>query len=207
MKAALLLFCLPLCGCSFLQRHGFIKAGNVVVEGFKDAGKPATLATSEAGSVMALPEGTTFVQTKFEATPFLMGANGQVSQAAQPARTVTEVHLTKPSELRTTESKVDANTGTVDTTLASHKADLAASEPLLYAAIVSGIAAMACLYFKYPTPAAMCGGAMLVFLVAWKVSSAPPWLWALGLVGLAAAAALWVGHERGLYTPVPAKEP
>ncbi len=191
---------LSLTGCSYFQKHGAIKSGDVSVVGVPDAGKSATLNTSQAGSVLPLPEGTTFTMTKFEAIPATLGPNGH---PAIPARTVTEITLTKPTELRTTESHVQADTGTIDTSVAQHKQDLAASAPLLYAAILAGVAAVFFLYRAYPTPAAICGGASIVFMVAWKVAGAPVWLWVVGAIALAGAAFLYIGHERGLSTPQP----
>ena len=199
---------LPFCGCTYFQKHGLIKAGGVEVAGVKDAGKPATLATEHKEESLAIPEGSKITVTKIEAVAPVLATKETPGQPAQPAKEVTEVILAKDSEWRRSAESVKADTGTVDTSVRQHEIDVASSQPLLYAAIASGLAAILCLYLKYPTPAAMCGGAALVFLVAWKVSNAPPWLWGLGACGIAAAVALYLGHERGLKAiAAPAKEP
>lgn len=199
MKAAVLIFLiLPLSGCALFHKLPFIKSGNTTVTGPANPGKPATLATSEAGSVLPLPAGTTFTSTKIEAVPATLGPQGH---PYQPARTVTEIRLTEPTELRTTEAHVNADTGTVDTTTVTHQQDLAASQPLLWAALACGAAGIFFIYIHYPTPAALCGGGAIICLVAWKVAQAPPWLWVGAAVCLAGAGALYLGHERGLNSP------
>lgn len=197
MKGLSLILVLLLSGCSYFQRHGFIKSGGATVAGLPDAGKPATLDTSAKGESLPLPAGSKVTVTKFEASLDLPAHDGLSAQKGEPAREVTEIVLAKDSVWQKQESSVKANTGTVDTSVRQHQQDLAASQPLLYASILAGVGAILCLYLKYPTPAAMCAGAAVVFLVAWKVSSAPTWLWVLGVVGLVSAAGLYFGHERG----------
>lgn len=196
MKPTLAILALILLsGCQFFHRTPGIKSGDVTVTGVDNAGKPSTLNSDQSGSVLGLPAGTTFTSTKFEAIPATLGPQGH---AYIPAHTVTEVHVTQPTELRTTESHVEANTGTVDTSTVTHKQDLEASQPLLYAAILSGLAAGFFVYRAYPTPAMCCGGAAIVFLIAWKATQAPPWLWAVGAVCIAGGVFLYLGHEKGL---------
>lgn len=196
MKWGAVIVCsLLLCGCGMIPAR--IKAGPVTVQGVKDAGKPATLATSEAGTVIPLPEGSKVTVTKYEPV-----AATQVAPA-QPAKEVTEITPAGPTEYHKTESKVDAQTGTVDTSIAVKKIDSAESRPLLYASILCALAGAFFVYRAYPTPALCCGAASVVFFMAWKVSGLPDWFWAIGLVAVAGGAALYLGHNRGLYEPVP----
>ncbi len=163
--------------------------GSVV--GVPDAGKAASLATDAKWEEMTLPKGSSLTLTKFgavAATP---------DKPAQPAREVTEVKLSEPTAWKKTENVFQADTGTVDTSIAKHRIDVASSAPLLYGALAAALAAGVFLWMKYPTPAFICAGAAVVLFIAWKVAEAPAWLWAIGLAGIAAAVFLYLGHERG----------
>jgi hypothetical protein len=191
LKAAAILLCASLCGCSFLQSHGLIKSGNVTVAGVKDAGKPATLATSDSRESLPIPAGSIVTVTETPATA------ATATAPARPATRVTEFRPSGPTEWQKFEATVAANTGTIDASLAVKKVEAAESRPLLYAAIASALAAGFFLYRAYPTPAFICGGASAVFMIAWKASGLPDWFWAVGAIALAAAAFLYLGHERG----------
>lgn len=199
--------CLFLGGCSYFQRHGFIKAGTATVAGVQDAGNPATLDTSAKGETLALPAGSKVTVTRFEATLDLPARDGLSAQKGQPAREVTEITLAKDTVWQKQESTVKADTGTVDTSIAAKRIDSQESRPLLYAAIASALAAGFFLYRAYPTPAFICGGAAVVFAFAWKAAGLPSWFWAVGAVALAAAAFLYIGHERGQAAVAPPKSP
>ena len=200
MKWGAVIVCsLLLCGCGMIPAR--IKAGPVTVQGVRDAGKPATLATSEAGTVIPLPEGSKVTVTKYEPVAATQAA------PAQPAKEVTEIVPSAPTEYRKQESTVKADTGTVDTSIAAKKIDSAESRPLLYASILCALAGAFFVYRAYPTPALCCGAASVVFFMAWKVSGLPDWFWAIGLVAVAGGAALYLGHNRGLYEPVPDDKP
>lgn len=190
-----------LAGC--LHQRGSISSLGTTVTGVPDAGKPATLAQSDKGESLPIPAGSKVTVTKSEALAAVPATKDIPAQKAEPAKEVTEVVLAKDTVWKKEETNVKADTGTVDTSVRQHEIDVSSAQPLLYASILSGLGAILCLYLKYPTPAAMCGGAAVVFLVAWKVSNAPSWLWGLGAIGLAAAAALYFGHEKGLSTPKP----
>ena len=182
-----------LSGCSLFNRGGKISTGGVTVTAQPDAGKPATLSTAEAGTSMAIPAGSTIKVTQTEATP------------ASPATTVTEIVPSAPTEIRHTEKKVNADSGTVDTSVALKKIEAAESRVLLYAAIVAALAAGFFVWASYPTPAIACGVASAVFFMAWKLSDLPDWFYVLGAVAAAAGIAIYFGHKRGLYGPVPPK--
>jgi hypothetical protein len=52
------------------------------------------------------------------------------------------------------------------------------------------------IWLGYPTPAFISGGASVIFLLSWKLSGLPDWFWVVGVAALAAASAIWLGHER-----------
>ena len=182
-----------LSGCSLFNRGGKISTGGVTVTAQPDAGKPATLSTAEAGTSMAIPAGSTIKVTQTEATP------------ASPATTVTEIVPSAPTEIRHTEKKVNADSGTVDTSVALKKIEAAESRVLLYVAIGAALLGGFFVWAQYPTPAIACGVASAAFFMAWKLSDLPDWFWAVGAVAIAAGIAIYLGHKRGLYEPVPEK--
>lgn len=198
-RVALIACCFAFSGCSLMR--GWIKSGGTTVQGVKDAGKAATLETTNAGSSVPLPAGSTVTVTKTESVP---------ATADKPAIPATEQTVIAPggaTEWKKTEVAVKADTGTVDTSIRKHEIDAEESRPLLYAAIIAALAAGFFVYRAYPTPAICCGVASVVFFLAWKVSGLPSWFWAIGLAAIIGGGALYLGHERGLYTPVPDDKP
>ena len=194
-RASLVVLVLALSGCALFKPKGTINVGKAQVTAVADAGKPATLATTDGKESVVIPANTAVKITEFAATP------------TAPAYKTTELHFNSPTEWQKFNTTTAASTGTVDTSVAQHKIDVQASRPLLYAAILGGLGAILFVYLHYPTPAMLSGASGGIFFLAWKVSDLPPWFWALGLVGLAAGAALYFGHEKGLYTPVPTPKP
>lgn len=182
-----------LSGCSLFNRGGKISTGGVTVTAQPDAGKPATLSTAEAGTSMAIPAGSTIKVTQTEATP------------SAPATTVTEIVPSAPTEIRHTEKKVNADSGTVDTSVALKKIEAAESRVLLYAALACVVAAGFFIWAQYPTPAMACGAGAVIFFLSWKASGLPDWFWACGAVAVCVGIAIYLGHKRGLYEPVPEK--
>lgn len=199
MRAAIIIACLLLPGCSLFNRGGAIKGNGVTVQGIPDAGKPATLVTTDAGEAVALPAGSTVTITKTEAAP------ATKDTPAKPATEVTAITPSGPTVWHKTEKTVNADTGTVDTSIAAKKIDASESRPLLYSAIVAALAAGFFVWASYPTPAIACGVASAVFFMAWKLSDLPDWFYVLGAVAAAAGIAIYLGHKRGLYEPVPEK--
>lgn len=205
MRPILIIACLLLCGCSLLNRGGSIKAGDATVRGIPDAGKPATLATSTAGTVIPLPAGSSITVTKVDAIPASMATKDSPSVAAQPAKEVTVITPSGPTSYQKTEATVKADTGTVDTSVALKRVDAIESRPLLYASIVAALAAGFFVWASYPTPAIACGAASIVFFMSWKLSGLPDWFWAAGAIAAAIGISIYVGHNRGLHEPVPPK--
>lgn len=190
-----LILCLLFGGCALFQKKGIATIGKNSVTAVQDAGKPATLATSDGKESVAIPKDTEVIITKDAATP------------TTPARETTRIHFNSPTEWQKFTATVAANTGTVDTSIAKQKIDAAESRPLLYASIGAALAAGFFLYRAYPTPAFICGGAAVVFFMSWKASGLPDWFWAVGACALAGAVALYLGHERGEKAAVVAGTP
>jgi len=182
--AGIIIAALLVTGCGWFG-PAKISSGGTTVQGVRDAGKPATLSTSTAGETVSLPQGSKVTVTETAAT------------SAAPAVSVTEITPAGPSEWRKTESTVRADTGTVDTSVATRKIAAAESRPLLYASIAATLAACFFVWASYPTPAICCGVAAGVFFLAWQVSGLPSWFWALGLAAICIGGALYLGHERG----------
>jgi hypothetical protein len=192
-------------GCQAFKRGGRIKSAGTVVQGIPDAGKPATLATSNAGTTVPLAAGSTITVTRIDPVPATPATKDTPAVPAQPAKEVTVIVPSAPTEYHKTETTVKADTGTVDTTIATRKIDAAESRPLLYAAIVAALAAGFFVWASYPTPAIACGIASVVFFMAWKLSGLPDWFYVLGAVAAAVGVSIYLGHNRGLYEPVPTK--
>ncbi len=186
---------LALQGCALFQKKGVATIGKNSVTAVADAGKPATLATSDGKESVAIPKDTEVVITKEAAT------------TTAPARETTRIHFNSPTEWQKFTATVAANTGTVDTSVALKKVDAAEARPLLYAAIGAGLLGGFFLYRAYPTPAFACIGAAVVFLFAWKASGLPDWFWVVGACALVGAVALYLGHERGEKAKVVAGTP
>lgn len=178
---------------------GSIETQTASIVGVKDAGKAATLDSTNAGEVLEIPKGTTVVVTKTEAvpatekTPFL------------PAVERFEYKFESPTVWKRTESKVNASTGTTDTTIATKRIEAEEAKPLLWASMGAMVGVGIFIWLQYPTAAFICGGAALVFFLAWKVSGLPDWFYVIGAVGLAAAAFLYLGHEKGEKASTPSK--
>lgn len=185
-----------LSGCSLLPGH--IKLGGNSVTAVKDAGRPATIATGDKTESIPLPDGSSLTITKFEAQAEQITKDGKAVTPAAPAKTVTEIHLAGASQLTTTEKTVAANTGTVDTTVANHRIDETAKEPLLYCAIACVLVAVAMLYFEHPAAAGLSAAAAAALFAAWRMPDLPEWFWMLGAIGIAGALCLVFGHAKGV---------
>lgn len=163
----------------------------------QDAGKPATLSTVKAGETAVIPAGSTIKVTETPAQPAKPANATESASPAIPAKRTVEIVPSAPMEWQRTEQTVNANTGTVDTSVAEKRIDAQESRPLLYASIAAAVAAALFIYLSYPTPAMACGIASVVFFMAWKVSGLPQWFWAVGLLACGVGGALYLGYERG----------
>lgn len=171
-------------GCGLIPAR--IKSAGVTVTAVKDAGKPATLDTGETKTTFAIPAETRMVTTKTEAT------------ATAPAKTVVEWDFTKPTQFEEVASTIKADTGTVDTTLAVHKVDVASRQPLLYAAIGALVLCAAMVYLEHPTAALLCGAGAGILFAAWRMPDLPEWFWMVAVGAVIAGLALVFGHAKGV---------
>ncbi len=180
---------LAVSGCSLLGTKGTIRSGEITVQGVKDAGKPASLNTSTEGEKVALPQGSKITTTETTAQPATQ------TQPAQPAKVVTVIEPGAPTEWTKTVARVSADTGTVDTSIALHKVDVAERRILLYVAIGSALAGLI-LKSMMPAWPGLSNGLLLgagFFGAAWKFSEIPAWL---GAVAILAMILLALGHKR-----------
>lgn len=196
-RCSLILLPLLLAGCSVFQPKPRIRSEGTTVVGVQDAGKPATLSTVKAGETAVIPAGSTIKVTETPAQPAKPANATEAASPAIPAKRTVEIVPSAPMEWQRTEQTVNANTGTVDTSVAEKRIDAQESRPLLYASIAAAIAAALFVYLSYPTPAMACGIASVVFFMAWKVSGLPQWFWAVGLLACGVGGALYLGYERG----------
>jgi hypothetical protein len=188
LAPALLAMCLVTQGCASLSR-GKIKAGSTVVEGIPDAGKPATLATDETKSSIAIPAGTEVSVTKIESSP------ATASTPFIPARWVSVFTPTKDTRLEAVSATLRADTGTVDTSVAKHRIDAQERRWLLWCAMACGIGGIISRSMLPAWPAISNGLILAAVLsgLAWKLSEIPPWTW---LIALGAAVLLVMGYKR-----------
>lgn len=196
-RLALISFALLcLTGCGYFAKRGQIKGAGVSVMGVPDAGKAATLASDTSVGTLPLPAGSKLTVTKWEPVAWRPATDTQPEVKAQPGREVTEVELSRDTQWRKDETKIVADTGTVDTSIAKHRIDAEENRFLLFASLGALAAAGVFLYLKFPTPAMMCAGAAAVLFIAWKVAGLPPWFHVIGFCALAGAVFLHRGYER-----------
>ncbi len=180
-------------GCRLIPAR--IQGDGVTVQGVKDAGKPATLATSSSGESIPLPAGSKFRITRFAAQAWRPAENGAPATLAEPAKEVTEIESAGDTVWQKTEKKVSADTGTVDTSVRLHQIDVEDRRWLLWAAIGCGIAGIVMKSMLPQWPALSNGllaGAVFAGL-SWKLAAIPAWIW-LAVLGIVAA--LIAGYKR-----------
>lgn len=181
-----------LSGCT--STKGRITTPGVTVQGPKD-GNNASLVTENAGAVLPLPEGSRLVITKTEAVQAIPATGTTPAVAAQPAMEVTEVVLSRDTEWRRDETKIAANTGTIDTSIATHRIDVAERRWLLWAAIGCGIAGLVS-RASFPAWPTISNGLLMAAVAAgaaWKLAEIPPLVFA----GVILISVLYVlGYKR-----------
>lgn len=185
-------------GCS---RNPSIKTGDTTVTGPRDAGQPAKVNTAKTGETVTLPEGSTIKVTTTEAAPAQPAAPATDENPAMPAQpatpkvTVTEIVPAGPVEWQRTETTVQADTGTVDTSVARHRIEVAERRWLLWAAIGCGVGGII-IRSMLPAWPALSNGLLLAAVLAglaWKLADIPSWIW---LLALGAVALLILGYKR-----------
>lgn len=178
-----------LAGCSVFRGIPAIRVGENSVQGPKDAGKPATLNESKAGESVVIPAGSKVVVTETAAVA------ATEKEPAKPAVKVTEVVPSEPMKWEKQETKVEANTGTVDTSIAKKRIEAEESRWLLWAAIGCGIGGLIVRSMLPAWPALSNGllvGAVFAF-ASWKLAEVPAWIWAAVIGGVLL---LVLGYKR-----------
>lgn len=171
---ALVLLSLTLVGCAHLPKINF---GKDTVVGPRDAGKPATLTKGEGKTMLGVPEGTEVVTVESDPTP------ATEKTPYIPRQVTTSWKFSQPTAFETWRADTHADTGTVDTTIAQHRIDVAESRWLLFTAIACGICGILARSLLPAWPAipnglfiaAACAG------LSWKLSDIPSYLWAIVL--------------------------
>lgn len=172
-------------GCKTVPR---IKSKVADVVGVKDAGKPATLESGEAKESMTIPAGTQVTVRNVDATP------ATANTPFKPSEKVVTFGVPKDTRWEAVSSSLRADTGVIDTTVATAKIEAEERRWLLLTAIgcaVVGVLAKSLL----PAWPAIPNGLLLMAVIAgvtWKVSALPDWLFALGGAGWLLAA----GYKR-----------
>jgi hypothetical protein len=172
-----------------------IRVGKHTVTAPKDVGKPATLSTAEAGEVATLPAGSKVTITETAAQPAVPASAEAPAAAATPARRVTEFVPSAPMEWHRTESSVHADTGSVDTTVATKRIEAEERRPLLYCAIVAAVAGLGFMYVRFQSIAVMCFIGSGCFFLAWRMAEISPWVGGLFLVAAVAGFAFYKRAE------------
>lgn len=174
-----------LVGCKTVPR---IKSKVADVIGVADNGKPATLDSGETKQAVVIPAASPVAVTRIEAVP------ATETTPFQPAREVFSFTPAKETRWEAVSSTLRADTGVIDTTVATAKIEAEERRWLLLTAIgcaVVGVLAKSLL----PAWPAIPNGLLLMAVIAgvtWKVSALPDWLFALGGAGWLLAA----GYKR-----------
>jgi hypothetical protein len=179
-----LVYLLPLViltGCVRLPKIDF---GGKQVIAPRDAGSPATLAQNEGKSTLVIPAETKVVSTETYPVP------ATATTPYVPRQITTEWSFSKPTSFEMWSKDAQASTGTIDTTVAKHRIDVADRSKLLWIAIGCGVAGII-VRSLLPAWPALSNGLLIAApcaFAAWKFSDVPSWLWAiiLGIVGFMA---------------------
>ena len=184
MKLLAALACLTLCGCSVLPKIKMPGVGTVTA--FKDAGQPATMAEGTEKTGMRIPANSKVTVVRTEELP----SEGILL----PSKTEWTFEMKEPTDLMQEVRRIQASTGTVDTSVAKRRADNEERRLILIAAIIAAIATVASVKF-WPSISMLLGALTLGLFILWQAASWPAWAWAL--VGLPlAGAGIWWGYSR-----------
>lgn len=153
-----------LSGCAL--GRGIIRTKSAHVVGVPDAGKPATLSSGETKRTLEIPAQSEIVVARVEAS------------ATTPATETTTFKIPAATAYVETAARVDANTGTVDTTVRKAQIDAQERRWLIWTAIGAAIAGVAMRAVLSQWPALSNGAFVLSGLAfaAWKISEIPTWL-------------------------------
>lgn len=190
-------------GCQ--SSRGHLRAGEAEVISVPNPGKAATLNTVAQKGGLRIPKNSRIVRTAVEAQSAKAATDSSPAEAAQPAKTVTEIVVSEPTEWTETRQEVNADSGTIDTSVAKHAIDVKSRQWLLFVAVGCGIAGLL-VKSLLPEWPALSHGLLLAAPIAfasWKLAEIPQWLWmiAIGIVGLLALGykrAEWDKNKNGI---------
>lgn len=175
LRCFLAVVCLAvLPGCSVLPKVKLPGIGQV--SAFEDAGKPATIDADTERTGFRVPKNSKVTVVRTEPLPgegFLL-----------PGKTQWTVELPEPTDFMQEVRRIQASTGTVDTSVAMHKADLAERRWLLFVAVGCALAGLI-IRSMLPAWPSLSNGLLLGAAVAgisWKLAEIPGWLWAVGIL-------------------------
>ena len=175
MKTILFLLVMLVSGCATAPR---VKVGGSSAVGPVDPGTPARVESASTVATLPVPAGSVV-----EAVP----AHAATAETKGIPASV-RVTLATPSEFRLESHGEAATTGTVDTSVAVKRAELAQASadrsPLLWVAIVCGVAGVLALGLlkEWPIYGRALLAAAAVAGVAWKVAEVPWWAFAVVIV-------------------------
>jgi hypothetical protein len=181
------------CGCAHIPR---IKVPGAQVSAPKDAGTPATLDSDTSEAHFTIPAGATLTVERVAALPARPASKTASAVAPQPAKEVRTWTFPSASPYVEHARKVLAATGTIDTSVAIHKADNAERRILLWVSIGAAVAFVLLRGFVPAWPIFSNSSAILSLLAfaGWKFSEVPSWI--LGaIVAVAVLGALF--YKRG----------
>ncbi len=179
-------------GCNLMK--GRIKAPGVTVQSPRD-GNNASLAQQHSGETLTLPEGTRVTTVKETASPAIPATSTTPAIPAKPAIETTTFVLPKEAVWQKEETKVEANTGTIDNTVAVKRLEIAERQWLLWVAIGCGVGGLI-VRASFPAWPSISNGLLMAGVVAfaaWKLSEIPAWTW---LAVLGVAVLLVMGYKR-----------
>lgn len=185
-KAFVLVLGMALSGCSLAPG---IKTPLGRVTAPKDAGTPAKLVSEGVATTVPIPAETKVTVTETEAQP------ATATTPAVPALRVTEWNFTKPTVFEQVASKLDATTGTIDTSVAKHRIDAAQRIWFLWVGL-GGLVAGVVLRSALPAWPGLSNGLMLaggLSIAAWKLAEIPTWVIVTILLVVGALA---LGYKR-----------
>jgi hypothetical protein len=178
--------CVLMSGCSIFPPK--VKLPGVgSVSAFKDAGTPATMAEGTDRTGMRIPANSKVTVEKREALP----STGFVA----PAATFYTFELPEPTDFMSEVRRIQASTGTVDTSLASKRIDAEERRPLLYCAIAAVVAGLGFMYVRFQAIAVMSFMAAGAFFIAWRMAEISGWVGGLFLVAAVAGFAFYKRAE------------
>ena len=134
--------------------------------------------------------------TKREAVPAVPATASDPGRPEDPAVVTYEFTPTAPTEIRTEETRTQASSGTVDTSVAKMEIKQKSKDKLLWFAAIAVVGALFFVWRGYPTGIYLCGIAAAIFFALWQISNLPDWMQFVGFGAVAGAVGIYFGYER-----------